>query len=160
MDKITKIIKNNQYINNLKKIKEYEKKRKYCKHNIKHFLDVARIAYILNLENNLHINKEIIYATALLHDIGKWEQYENSTPHEIASSKLCKPILEECGFNENEIEIINIAILNHRNENVKNELTLSGIIYKADKLSRKCFMCKVNKECNWTEDKKNNILVY
>jgi uncharacterized protein len=160
MERITKIITDTKFKKHLKKIKKLEKKRKFCKHNMLHLLDVARIAYILNLENDLNINKELIYATALLHDIGKWKQYKHSIPHEKASAKLCVPILKRNYFDEDEIESIRIAILNHRNSNIKNSKTLSGIIYTADKLSRKCYICKVNKDCSWSKSKKNNLIIY
>ena len=39
---------------------EKEKSRIFCKHDLQHSLDVARIAYILNLEADLKIEKEII----------------------------------------------------------------------------------------------------
>ena len=57
------------------KLKEAERGRKFCRHQMEHLLDVARIAYILNLEQKLGIRKEVIYAAALLHDIGKYRQY-------------------------------------------------------------------------------------
>ena len=41
-----------------------------------HLLDVARLAWIFNLEANQEISKERIYAAALLHDIGRHIQYE------------------------------------------------------------------------------------
>ena len=38
---------------------------------MRHFLDVARLAWIAGLEQGLGLDKEIVYAAALLHDIGK-----------------------------------------------------------------------------------------
>ncbi len=63
-------------------------------------MDVARIAYILSVDGAYAISKEIIYAAALLHDIGKWKQYEDGTPHEKASADLAEQILEASGFSE------------------------------------------------------------
>ena len=41
-----------------------------------HLMDVARIAYITCLEQNLGIEKDVIYGAAILHDIGKYAQYD------------------------------------------------------------------------------------
>ena len=49
---------------------------------------MARIAYILNMEQDLGLEKEVIYAAAVLHDIGKYAQYEDGTPHEQSERKL------------------------------------------------------------------------
>src|SRR3712207_8810190 len=70
--------------------------------------------YIINLENKLSFNKDVIYACGLLHDVGRWQQYEESIPHEIASANLSEEILKECDFNKDEIFEILKAIKNHR----------------------------------------------
>lgn len=90
MDRFNCILNDTEYIYYLKRNKKFEKDRKFCKHNLKHFLDVARIAQLINLEESLGFNKEIIYTTAILHDIGKSLQYENGTPHEISSWEISK----------------------------------------------------------------------
>ncbi len=154
MDRINLIINNQKYLNHLKKNRKHEKKRIYCKHNLQHFLDVARIAYIYNLESGLNIEKDLIYATALLHDIGKWQQYESKIPHCSASALLSQEILEECGFVPEEIEKITSAILTHRSY-PDSEAELNLLIYRADKQSRRCFACKAYNNCDWPDEKKN-----
>ena len=99
--------------------------------------------------------KEYIYAVGVLHDIGRWQEYEEGIRHEIASVKLAGPILADCGFEEQEIREILLAISNHRNKDIKEENTLSGWIYQADKKSRSCFSCEAEKLCNWSIEKKN-----
>lgn len=141
----------------LKRNKEFERGRKFCKHNLRHFLDVARIAYSINLEENLGFEKEIIYITAILHDIGKSFQYENGTPHEVASWEISKVFLEQYKFNQEEFEFIKQGILGHRD---KNSDGFSALIYKADKLSRSCINCKARSECNWSDEKKNIKIYY
>lgn len=123
-------------------------------------MDVARIAWILNLEEQLGLSKTMIYATALLHDIGRHVQYEDGTPHEIASAQLAEEILTECGFRPKERTIILQAIREHRNKKVAKEKSLSGVIYRADKASRACFNCEAKQLCNWKETKKNLKIVY
>jgi len=152
-DRINLIFHNNKFKEYLSRNKNLEKDRKFCRHNINHFLDVARIAYIISLEEKLNLKKDIIYAAALLHDIGKWQQYESDIPHNDASANLSVEILKASNFNKAEINLITDAIKNHRYENRSSDL--SYILYKSDKLSRKCFKCKAHNKCNWSKNKKN-----
>ena len=153
MERVWRIFTHPFYIQNLKKNKECETERIFCKHDMAHFLDVARLAYILNLERNYRVEKEMIYATALLHDVGKWRQYEEKIPHEVASAEIAEEILKDCGFEEEERADIIRAIRGHR-KGIE-EGKLAEILYDADKLSRPCFACEAEKECNWSEEKKN-----
>ena len=93
MKNIDRIINHPLFIMSMKKIHDYEIDRVFCCHGIEHSLDVARVAYITNLEQNLGFQKEMIYAAALLHDIGRWRQYEKNIPHEEAGAALAADIL-------------------------------------------------------------------
>ncbi|MFL0250582.1 HD domain-containing protein [Clostridium neuense] len=157
-DRINLILRNDKFNKYLNKNESLEKHREFCHHNINHFLDVARIAYIISLEEKLNLKKDIIYAAALLHDIGKWQQYESNIPHNEASAKLAVEILKVSNFNDSEINLVTNAIKNHRKKTEAS--TLSSILYKSDKLSRNCFNCKAIKKCNWSDDKKNFIITY
>lgn len=141
----------NEYVD---KIAHSEKGRIFCHHDWDHFLAVARIAYIFVLEQKLDISKDIVYATAFLHDIGKEAQYKRGIPHEIESAILAEGILKDCGYKEEEIKMITGAILHHRVYDEENE-EFEKIIYRADKLSRPCKGCKARDLCNWQEEKKN-----
>jgi uncharacterized protein len=153
-----KILKNKSFLGLLNELKSLEENRIFCKHGIEHLFDVARAAYIINLENGLNIDKDIIYATALLHDIGRVEQYKNGTEHHIAGCETARNILLEESFNSDEVSAVISAIAEHRSKG--DNKSLSGIIYMADKLTRPCFMCKAADECNWNEDKKNKDMRY
>lgn len=159
LDRINLIFHNKSYCEHVKKIQLREKTREFCKHDLKHFLDVARIAYIVTLEKNLKFPKDIVYAAALLHDIGRWKQYDEKIPHEEASAFLCEEILLDCGYKEFEIQQIKTAILEHRKGN-SNKESLGNILYISDKKSRECYSCKAIKQCNWEEDEKNIDIIY
>lgn len=159
-DRINRILNHDYYNENVKLNEKAEAGREYCHHDMSHFLDVARIAQILNLEEAQHVELEWIYAAALLHDIGRHVQYENGTPHEAASAELAEPILADCGFDVKEAEEILNAIKNHRTASQSAAEGLSGLLYRADKLSRSCFACKVQERCNWKNDKKNMFLIW
>ena len=160
MERIDKILRHEIFRRELAGINEAEKSRCFCNHDMEHLMDVARIAWILNLEEGIGLDKELVYATALLHDIGKGRQYAEGIAHEIAGGEIAPKILADCGFSEDEIFRIKRAILSHRDPAVKNDKNLRGVIYRADKASRPCFICKTSKECNWPEEKKNASLQY
>ena len=158
-NKIDFIIENHSFQYNLRKIETLEINREFCKHDMQHFLDVARLMYIMNLENNLGLPKYIIYTTALLHDIGRGEEYENGIAHNIASVHIAKKILQECEYDDKEIDEILKAIGDHRNDN-GGVNTLSDILYKCDKLSRNCIHCGATQKCKWPLDKRNSKITY
>lgn len=160
MERVNRILQSEQYQKYIEKNEEWERDRKFCRHNMGHFLDVARIAMLLNEEEQYGLPKEMIYAAALLHDIGRWKQYEDGTPHEKAGADLAPEILKECGFDEKETDVIVLAVSKHRNAAVKEEKNLNGLLYRADKLSRACFACGAEKDCDWKEDKKNRKLLF
>lgn len=159
-DRIDKIIKHEQFLDNLRKNMAAEADRRFCRHDMAHFLDVARIGMIIILRENLGISEDLIYAAALLHDIGKHRQYAEGIPHEQASAGIAPEILRECGFSERETGVITDAILAHRDSNVRSEQNIRGVLYRADKASRPCFVCEAEQDCNWKEDKKNRSILY
>ena len=160
MQRANAILSHPIYIANIEKNSSSEKNWRYCKHDIVHFMDVARIAYILNLEDNLGFPKELIYAAALLHDITKWKQISENIPHNESAIEPATKIMQDCGFSHGEISLVCAAILNHRTEPPADD-KFSNIIFKADKLSRACCFCSYDKEtCNWDSEKKNAGLLY
>ncbi|HKM34628.1 MAG TPA: HD domain-containing protein [Lachnospiraceae bacterium] len=154
MERANRILNHNLFLKHMHLNDEAEADRCFCLHNMNHFLDVARISMILNLKENLCISPDIIYAAALLHDIGRHVQYENGTSHELASAEIAPSILKDCGFDNKETGVIIDAISHHRAIS-EGESQLSRILYQADKASRPCFACKVEKDCNWKKEKKN-----
>ncbi|MCI5536781.1 MAG: HD domain-containing protein [Clostridiales bacterium] len=137
------------------KIRDLERERIFCCHDTSHFLDVARIAWIENLEKRLAISREMIYAAAMLHDIGRHLQYMQGVPHDEGSVSIASDILKDSGFDEKEQAEILSAIRMHRNPDAASRDDLAGIIYRADKKSRICAFCSASDKCNWPESKKN-----
>lgn len=160
MDRIDRILQHDLFLKNLNANNTAEADRRFCRHNIVHFLDVARIGMIINLEEGMELPKDLVYAAALLHDIGKHRQYEAGIPHEKASAEIAPNILGDCEFTEEEMRIIVEAILSHRDAAVASEKNLKGALYRADKASRACFACEAEKDCNWKDGKKNLCIRY
>lgn len=167
MNRVNSIIDNKLYKEKYDELQILEANRIFCNHGMEHFLAVARLMYIRELENhklltdagqpteyNEMIPKHIIYAVALMHDIGRVDQIKEGIPHELASAALCDEILPGCGYTEEEICIIKTAILGHRQKNEQGD-RLAVLLYTCDKASRNCFACKAKSECNWDQEKMN-----
>lgn len=159
MIKFNSIIKDALFVECVNKNILFEKDRIFCGHDFNHFLDTARIAYIIALEEDLKIEKEIIYIASILHDIGRFKQYEENIPHHIASHDIAKYLLDKYSFEEEEKIMILDAILNHRELKESNS-PLNRLLYLSDKLSRNCYSCNATLECNWSDDKKNIKIKY
>ena len=119
---------------------------------------MARLAYIQALEEERDVSKELIYCTALLHDIGRAIQYEKGISHDEAGARLAEQILTELGFTEQEKNAVVSAICGHRKGTV--QTPLGELIYTADKRSRNCFLCEAEPECYWSPEKKNMRITY
>ena len=158
MPRLNAVIQHELYKKYYKSIQECEADRVFCCHQMNHLLDVARIAYIKNLEDKLGFDKELIYVAAVLHDIGKSFQYRQQIPHDIAGAKLARRILEslpeEFRFTEEESELICMAIKGHRRRH-EHMQPIEELFYESDKRSRMCLFCPAEKQCNWSQEEKN-----
>ncbi len=158
MERVNCILEDTDFLNYIAKIEELEEDRIFCYHGMNHLLDVCRISWILNLEEGLSIDKEKVYAAALLHDIGRWVEYETGRDHAIVSGELAENILDRCGFsNDEKIDIIG-AIKSHRKK--EHSTGLGRILYRADKLSRSCFNCKAIEQCKRFKQVEKQVLLY
>ena len=148
MEKFQLILSHPVFLEELAKISLAEKERIFCKHSLSHSLDVCRIMQIYALENDLSFSKDVLYACGLLHDIGR--SYED---HHLHSVVIAKIILPQCHYSSDEITQIIDAIHAHRQSTSADALT--QLLYRADKESRGCFLCKAKKDCNWPIEKQN-----
>ena len=160
-DRADRIWRHPVYQEHFLQLQKAERTREFCRHTLAHFLDVARIAHIWNLEYGLGIPKDILYAAALLHDIGRYLQLSEGIPHDQASASLCARIMPECGFTPEEILRVQNAILHHRGHSPGSSLETSAsqdplfeCLRRADKRSRNCFDCPAARECNWPADRR------
>ncbi len=155
MHRVNRIFRHPLWQGAMAQIEEAEKDRIYCRHDLTHLLDTARLAYIENLEKNLGLSKELIYAAALLHDIGRGLEYAQGIPHDEAGRGLAGTILRDTGFCDAECKDILQAVSSHRSKGCQSERGLAGLLYRSDKGSRNCFYCKHEDTCKWSEEKKN-----
>ncbi len=155
MARVQQICDHPLWQDSVRRIALLERDRIFCGHDVNHFLDVARLAYIENLERGMGVPKEWIYAAALLHDIGRHLQYERGIPHDQGSAMLAEKILTDCGFQEEAKRAVLEAISSHRKKETAAFGGLSGLIYRADKKSRACLFCAAQSDCDWSPEKKN-----
>lgn len=158
MKRVNAILMHPLYQQCCMRLDKLEVNRKFCRHQMSHLLDVARIAYITALEQKIELEKEVIYAAALLHDIGKYAQYESGIPHEQAGAQIGERILDtlpaERAFSQEEKRMILNAVRGHRRLREDAE-PLEKLLYIGDKASRTCFACPAQEECSWSPEKKN-----
>ena len=140
-------------------INKAEENRKFCRHGMNHLLNVARIGSLVAKDEGIEIGRDIIYATALLHDIGRWSELEKTMDHSEAGAVYAEDILRRAGYSDAEISEIVYAIRCH-GEDTEKKNSLAWLLYKADKMSRNCFNCNVSDKCFWDEDKKNLYIKY
>lgn len=159
MKRVELLVNDPLYREYLQRNFDEEKDSQYCMHDFRHHLDVARITYIMVLEQN-DLNyfiresglsgklaaKEVIYAAGLTHDIGKWYEYQTGVDHASYGAKLGRALLPRVYFNPNEVDIICRAIFEHRNISVDMSF-LGERLHRADNLSRVCLDCEFSHQC-------------
>lgn len=180
MKRINQLLHHPTFTSHLDRLTQLEKDRIYCCHGLPHLLDTARIACLLQYQKKNNPPKEpafpteIIYAAALLHDIGRVLQYEQGLPHETAGLAAAEQILTDCCFTAHEQALILDAIQFHRNDtgtaiappSEKTECCpadidrLRRLLHTADKLSRNCFACPAADTCYWPQNKKNQGILW
>lgn len=157
MEKLNRILHHPSYVNTMEKIEELEKEREFCCHGIDHSLTVARMMYITALEEDLAYSKSMIYAAALLHDIGRSVVLVGDSTHAQAGLSLAEDILGDAGYEKAEITEILKAMASHghdKEEGLEKD-SFSYLLSRCDRLSRNCFYCKVKSLCYWDDIRKN-----
>jgi len=145
-NRIDLILKNSKYFFYLGENSNREQTRRYCRHDWNHMRDVARIAYILAMEEKTFLGRDVVYAAGLLHDIGRWKEYDTGEDHAIVSALLAPEILDGAGYSGAECEVIIRAIQEHRRASGESS-PLGQLICRADDLSRPCLTCDVKADC-------------
>ena len=121
---------------------------------LRHGICVSNLAYCVAKQLGLYEDQCHELAVAgLLHDIGRFRQYEAGIPHEEAGVQLAEEILKDCGFDQSEQEQVLELIRGHRTRQKAG--SLPELFYRVDKLSRNCFSCPAEEKCDWPKEKKN-----
>lgn len=154
-----RLLTNPKYLDLIDGIEKAEQGRIFCGHDLSHFMDVARIARIINCEEDLGLDADDIYVSALLHDVGRLQEYEEGTPHDEAGVAIAASFLEKISYPEVKRAAILEVVSGHREAEEAGTL-LTELIRRADKLSRPCFICPARTQCKWPESQKNKFFTY
>lgn len=157
MLKVNNIISNPLFLEKMEQLEQLEQNRQFCRHGWEHCMDVARAMALINEERKLGFSKELLYSLALVHDLGRVEEYLKGIPHEQAGEVLAEQILSECGFEPEEIRAVSEAIGEHRNAKREGN-SLTELLKEADKKTRLCFQCKAKEQCKWPKEKMNLVI--
>ncbi len=160
MQRITRLVEHPLFRRSLEELRLAERDRIFCGHDAEHFLSVARLMTLMAAEEGVTLPRVLLYAAAFLHDIGRGEEYRSGTPHEAAALELARPILTDCGFDEEERAEILTAIRQHRSDWGGERTPLGELLYRADKKSRLCLLCPASEACNWSREKRNLTIEY
>lgn len=155
MHRVEILLRSHVYQDYVEQIRLREVNRRFCRHERNHFWETARTAYILYLSGEVSCPeleafspqavKEMIYAAAFLHDIGRFLEYDDPTrDHAVEGAVLARPLLAEAGFSNEETPLILSAIAHHRK---KDGSGFDLLLYRADKESRLCYDCPALGEC-------------
>ena len=155
MKRVELILSSTVYKDYIEQIRVREETRRFCRHERNHFWETARTAYILYLSGEVACPefegfssdavKEMIYAAAFLHDIGRFLEYDDpSKDHAAESAVLARPLLIEAGFSVDEIPLVLQAIAHHRRKDGEG---FDLLMYRADKESRPCYDCPALGDC-------------
>jgi len=159
MERIDAIVRDPLFQSSIARISNFEQDREFCKHTLQHFVDVARITYILMLESGQFHQfikeaglsgpaaaKEVIYAAGILHDVARWQEYEAGEDHAPLGAVMAGEIMERTGFDPDEIRAVTVAVREHREQSDRMSL-LGELLFRADNLSRACHECSAQDRC-------------
>ena len=156
---VNQLLDHKDYIFYMEKIDELEKERRFCKHGFEHGLNVARVAYAYILEKGeVILPKEVVYAAAFLHDIGRWVEYQTGEDHAEVGAQLALPLLEECRFSAKDIQVILQGIREHRRQPEDNLTHLGEALALADDWARDCRHCSAQTLCYKFSDTMKQIM--
>lgn len=162
MPRADAVMRDERFSRALAAIERAERDRVWCRHGLGHLLDVARLAHIANLEQGCGIPRDVVYAAALLHDIGRAEQYASGEDHDAAGARIAGEILgtvdADHRFSAEERAAIAAAVAGHRGRDGGGRSGLAALpclIAAADGASRPCYACGARSSCYWPEDRKN-----
>lgn len=184
MPRVDALVRSAAFRRALAAIEDAEHERPWCRHGLAHLLDVARIAWIDALEHGLPLSKDVVYAAALLHDVGRAAQYACGEPHDAAGGRMAAEMLDELPaalrYAADERACIVAAVAGHRGEDADCSRAagvgdasavsapaaaasfapaaadaLVAVIRTADKASRSCWACAARATCHWPEEAMN-----
>jgi len=146
MQPVNAILRDTRFCAALQANAEAERTREFCHHDLQHALDVARICLLLVQQQSWDPGYRVLcYAAGLLHDCCRHRLYQfQELDHAVLGAEFARKVMPDCGFDQQQTELVAEAIAAHRNPCAKG---FGGLLYRADKLSRPCFACAAIAHC-------------
>ncbi len=154
MKRVKAILAHPLYQRHMQDIAKQESSRRFCRHDIEHCLSVARIMLLCAEREQRQLDPALLYAAALLHDIGRAACCAPGRQHAQAACTLAGEILPACGYRAEQTAQVLHAIRLH-NDATPSEEPLTLLLRFADHRSRNCFLCTARDDCHWPETEKN-----
>jgi uncharacterized protein len=102
-------------------------------HTLDHTMRVHALS--IQLSEGLSVNRRVLKAAALLHDIGRPSEAQTEVSHSITSGEMGRELLAELGYSDQEIKQVISAIRTHRFSEGIRPTSLEGeILSDADKI--------------------------
>jgi uncharacterized protein len=98
---------------------------------------IYRVLYsALDIANDYYVDKEVLIAASLLHDIGREAQFHNhKLDHAIIGSDMAYDYLQQIGWSEYKAQHVKDCISKHRYRNSNPPISIEAkILFDADKL--------------------------
>jgi uncharacterized protein len=98
---------------------------------------VYRVLYLaLDISKEFNVDKDVLIAVALMHDIGRDAQFKNpECDHAIVGADMAYDYLSDIGWNENKAAHVKACIATHRFRNSSPPESIEAkILFDADKL--------------------------
>ena len=155
MERYQKIVRNKRFQREYQRLEEKEQDRRFCRHNMEHFLAAARISLYQSFWKTAGDIQRCYLWYRFLHDLGRMAEYE--TGNLMRSWRgSCRGILRSADMSRWRLNRLQTSIRGHRRKGQKDPDSFADVFYQADKLSRDCIHCRVREECYWPEDRKND----
>lgn len=155
---MARLLRNKEFLERMRELEIRERDRVYCRHDFSHSMDVARLGYLYALEEGLALDKEQFYLTALLHDIGRIDEYRYGISHAEAGKKLAGEILLHIGYPAEKIPAILSAIGGHPGRCFCWKDGGRDPVRAFEKGGSKippCFACHAADTCKWSVERRN-----
>lgn len=153
MSYLARLLALESYRQALRALEDQEADRIYCKHNLDHFLDVARVTMLVCADFDIPADKDVVYLAALMHDLGRLDK--GQADHPVASAQLADQWLEAIDFPADRRPEVIRLIEGHGWRGPAVPSNLLEAFSLADSLSRPCYQCPATDSCHWPADRKN-----
>lgn len=117
------------------KLVEFVKQFEHPAWGINHYNRIYELSLELAQKQNMKVDKDVLFAASMLHDIGAFEQYANEdVEHDVRSVELLEEIILPMGFPKEKIDLVKDAMTTHMFYEIPSSNEESIVFHDADTL--------------------------